>query len=117
MIDFTPGPVAPPERGKHDIGGVRVCPAVSAAHEDLKPPDLEGPKVKVPRSRMKVARKRALELEHGFYFASKPCIFGHIANRKTPNGKCLECARRNPKRMSANSKRHRARVLADCWHQ
>ena len=39
------------------------------------------------------ARKEALACGATTYFTGKPCPQGHIADRRTHNGECIECAR------------------------
>jgi hypothetical protein len=47
-----------------------------------------------------ISRKEAKKLGLKRYFTSNPCKYGHISERSTANGSCLECCR-----VKANSKR------------
>jgi hypothetical protein len=43
------------------------------------------------RGRPKGERAKALAAGRKYYHTGKPCINGHIAERKTADGKCIEC--------------------------
>lgn len=88
-------------------------------------------------SRKLVSRKEAKSLGLKQYFTGKPCKYGHIDNRTTSNGVCMECSRiKALKRMRENpdarrkshecSKRRyredeeyreRVKARARAWHQ
>ena len=40
---------------------------------------------------MQATRKAALALSEKQYFTGKPCLKGHVANRRTKTGECLAC--------------------------
>lgn len=40
-----------------------------------------------------VTRRQAIERRESKYFTGKPCKHGHIAERYTMMGNCVECAR------------------------
>jgi hypothetical protein len=40
---------------------------------------------------METTRKAALAVGETQYFTGKPCVKGHVANRRTKTGECMEC--------------------------
>ena len=40
---------------------------------------------------MQNTRKAALAIGETQYFTGKPCVKGHVANRRTKTGECMEC--------------------------
>ena len=43
--------------------------------------------------RLPPSRKEALKVNAKRYFTGKPCKYGHVDDRKTSNGRCVECDR------------------------
>lgn len=42
---------------------------------------------------MRKTRKSAMEALESKYFTGKPCKYGHISERQTIDGSCIECRR------------------------
>ena len=42
---------------------------------------------------MKSSRKAAIAARERFYYTGKPCLRGHLSERLTVTGACVECAR------------------------
>jgi len=67
------------------------------------------------------ARRRAKELGHTYYFTGKKCSRGHIADRLTSSGSCVECDRLRHERQEIHQKRreyyaeNREKVLRSRW--
>jgi hypothetical protein len=61
---------------------------------------------------MDAERRQAILEGRGRYFTGRPCAHGHVAERGTVNGYCVECARlarqtdHGRKRANAASRRH-----------
>lgn len=74
-----------------------------------------------------ISRQEALDQGLPTYFTGKPCKHGHVAERRTANKTCVECARAtirkwhsdNRDKANANSKKwrqaNRAKKNADWW--
>lgn len=58
----------------------------------------------MPWKRNSDARKRAKALGVKTYFTGNPCPSGHISDRMTSSGSCVECAKRNFRRWSAENR-------------
>lgn len=43
------------------------------------------------------SRIEAAKAKERFYFTGKPCVHGHIADRYTGSGRCVECDRARSK--------------------
>jgi len=57
-----------------------------------------------------ITRQQAIDKGVLVYFTGKPCLNGHIVNRYTLNGACIECLRvaRNEKRQIIKQNRIKA---------
>lgn len=51
-----------------------------------------------------ISRAEAQKLRLSLYFTGKPCPHGHVSERKTDNGACVECAREGYRRRYARKR-------------
>jgi len=78
-----------------------------------------GPRPELIATLPRFARKRAMAAGELRYFSGRPCIAGHVAERITSNGWCVECAapvnnRWHTKHPGEFRRAHKARYAAYC---
>lgn len=56
------------------------------------------------------SRKAAIAVRSRRYYTGKPCLYGHLAERMTISGACMECMRANAKHLREHLREQPSRV-------